>query len=48
MLVKVALAVSALWCLVGVLEAVIAEEHIVYADVVETLVLVLCLAALLS
>ena len=45
-LVTVALLCSLVWCFVGVVEAVIAEERITYADVVETLVLVLCAAAL--
>ena len=45
-LVTVALLCSLVWCFVGVVEAVIAEEHMTYADVVETLVLVLCAVAL--
>ena len=47
-LVTVALICSFVWCLVGVIEAVIAEESMTYADAVETLVLVLCAAALWS
>ena len=42
----IALLCSLVWCLVGVVEAVIAEERMTYADAVETLVLVLCAAAL--
>ena len=47
-LVTAALICSFVWCLVGVVEAVIAEESMTYADAVETLVLVLCAAALWS
>ena len=45
-LVSVALLCSVVWCLVGVVEAVIAEERMTYADAVETLVAVLCATAL--
>ena len=45
-IVLVALLASWVWCLVGIVEAVIAEESMTYADAVETLVLVLCTAAL--
>lgn len=41
-----ALLCSFVWCLVGVVEAVIAEERMTYADAVETIVAVLCAAAL--
>jgi hypothetical protein len=41
-----ALLLSTLWALVGVIEAVIAEEPMNYADAVETVVLVVCVAAL--
>ena len=47
-IVSLALVCSWVWCLVGVVEAVIAEESMTYADAVETLVLVLCTAALWS
>ena len=43
-LVTVALLCSLVWCFVGVVEAVIAEERMTYADAVETIVL--CAAAL--
>lgn len=45
-LVTVAILCSLVWCFVGVVEAVIAEERMTYADAVETLVLILCAAAL--
>lgn len=45
-LTVIALMCSWVWCLVGIVEAVIAEESMTYADAVETLVLVLCTAAL--
>ena len=45
-MVRFALVISACWCFVGIVEAVIAEEHITYADVVETLVFVACVSAL--
>lgn len=41
-----ALLLSALWCLIGVVEAVIAEARMNYADAIETIVLVVCVAAL--
>lgn len=47
-LVVVALLCSWVWCLIGVVEAVIAEESMTYADAVETIVLVICTAALWS
>lgn len=45
-LVTVALLCSWMWCLVGIVEAVIAEESWTYADAVETMVWVLCTLAL--
>lgn len=45
-LVTAALLASWCWCLLGVVEAVIAEERMDYADAVETLVFVLCTGAL--
>lgn len=45
-IVVVAMLCSWVWCLVGVIEAVVAEEPMTYADAVETIVLVLCTAAL--
>ena len=47
-IVLIALLCSWVWCLVGIVEAVIAEESMTYADAVETLVLVLCTVALWS
>ena len=45
-LVAFALLCSFIWCLVGIIEAIIAEELMTYADAVETIVAVLCAAAL--
>ena len=45
-LIIFALICSFIWCLVGVIEAVIAEERMTYADAVETIVAVICAAAL--
>lgn len=47
-LVFAALLCAWVWSLVGVVEAVIAEESMTYADAVETFVLVLCSGALWS
>ena len=47
-IVIIALLCSFIWCLVGVVEAVIAEERMTYADAVETIVAVLCASALWS
>lgn len=45
-LVVLALLCAWVWALIGIVEAVIAEDAMTYADAVETVVLILCTAAL--